>query len=72
MQELLDMLPEEYQPAIRKEDFSPISIELHQEDCPFKNLSPSVDTEEKLWTNTTNDGTFPEHYPRKDKMWQPW
>ena len=46
MQELLDMLPVEYQPTVRKEDSSLILTELRLEDCPLKSLSPSVDTEE--------------------------
>ena len=40
MQELLDMLPVEYQPTVRKEDSSLILTELHLEDCPLKSLSP--------------------------------
>ena len=72
IQELQEMLPEEYQPAIRKE-YSPLIPIVHrQEDCPLKSLSPSVDTEEKPWTNTANDGIFPEDYARENQMWQPW
>ena len=63
MQELLDMPPVEYQPAIKKKDIPLISVVRRQEDLPLKSLSPSVDTEEKSWTNTTNDRIFPGREP---------
>ena len=59
IQELQDMLPGEYQPAIKKEDFSLILTEIRLKDCPLESLSPSVDIEEKSWTNTANDRIFP-------------
>ena len=68
MQELLDMLPVEYQPTVRKEDSSLILTELRLEDYPLKSLSPSVDTEEKPWTNTANDGIYPEDYPGEHQI----
>ena len=72
MQELLDMLPAEYPPAIRKKDIPLIPIVHRQEDCPLKSLSPSIDTEEKPRTNTANDGIFLEDYSGENQMWQPW
>ena len=72
MQELLDMPPAEYQPAIKKKGIPLLPIVRRQEDRPLKSLSPSVDTEEKSWTNTANDGIFLENYPRKGQMWQLW
>ena len=63
MQELLNMPPAEYQPAIKKKDIPLISVVRRQEDLPLKSLSPSVDTEEKSWTNTTNDRIFPGREP---------
>jgi len=63
MQELLDMPPAEYQPAIKKKDIPLISVVRRQEDLPLKSLSPSVDTEEKPWTNTANDRIFPGREP---------
>ena len=63
MQELLDMPPAEYQPAIMKKDIPLISVVRRQEDLPLKSLSPSVDTEEKSRTNTANDRIFPGREP---------
>jgi len=68
MQELLDMPPAEYQPAIKKKDIPLISVVCRQEDLPLKSLSPSVDTEEKPRTNTANDEIFPENYPGENQM----
>ena len=63
MQELLDMPPAEYQPAIKKKDIPLISVVRRQEDLPLKSLSPSVDTTEKSWTNTANERIFPGREP---------
>ena len=62
--ELLDMLPEEYQPAIRKEDFSLVPTEPQVKECMLENLPPPVEAEE--WrTVTTADLIPPEDHPEE-------
>ena len=72
IQELLDLLPEEYQPAIRKEDFSLVPTEPQVKECMLEDLPLPVEAEEEPWTYTTNDWTFLEGYLRKDQMWPSW
>ena len=71
IQELLDLLPEEYQPAIRKEDFSLIPSELSLKKCPLEISSSPVETEEILKIVATNDRIFLEDNLWKNQMVQP-
>ena len=65
IQELLDMLPEEYQPAIRKEDFSLVPTEPQVKECMLENLPPPVEAEEEWTTVTTADLIPPEDHPEE-------
>ena len=65
IQELLDMLPEEYQPAIRKEDFSLVPTEPQVKECMLENLPPPVEAEEEWRTVTTADLIPPEDHPEE-------
>lgn len=67
LQELLDQLPEEYQPAIRKEDFSLIPIELCPDECALKDLPPPVETEEVLEAHATINSLYTTNYREDGK-----
>lgn len=70
IQELLDMLPEEYQPAIRKVDFSLVPTEPQVKECMLEDLPLPVEAEE--WrTATTADFIPPEDHLEESQMVQP-
>jgi len=71
IQELLDMLPEEYQPAIRKEDFSLVPTEPQVKECILENLLLPVEAEEEWRTVTTTDEISPKDHPEESQMEQP-
>jgi hypothetical protein len=64
---LRNQLPEESQPAVRKEDFKLIPTELRLHECPHEELPPSIETEEVVEAVAAIDTIFLEDYPEDFK-----
>ncbi|KAG2583287.1 hypothetical protein PVAP13_6KG137600 [Panicum virgatum] len=71
IQELLDMLPEEYQPANRREDFSLVLTEPQEKECILENMLPPVEAEKEWRTVITTGEISPEDHLEESQMEQP-
>ena len=70
--ELQDKLPEESWTEIRKEDFEPISSDLHLHCCPYERLPPAIETLEVLQSLKTAKKIFPSNYNEEIKRVLPF
>lgn len=70
IQETLDQLPEEYQPAVRKEDFSLIPTELGLKKCLLKDLPSSVESEVEVEPIATIHEEHPKDHPQQYQIVQ--